>query len=31
VISTGRPVRFTRWTTARQVALNFDTGIDSTS
>lgn len=27
VINTGRPVRFTRWRTARQVALNFDTGM----
>jgi hypothetical protein len=27
VINTGRPVRFTRWTTARQVALNLDTGM----
>jgi hypothetical protein len=27
VINTGRPVRFTRWTAARQVALNLDTGM----
>lgn len=29
VISTGRPVRFTRCTTAKQVALNLDTGMFS--
>lgn len=27
VRSTGLPVRFTRWRTARQVALNLDTGM----
>jgi hypothetical protein len=27
VMSTGLRVRFTRWRTARQVALNFDTGM----